>query len=231
MTERYDKLDCMLFAAAGGFCSEEVEKFMNLDVSDVPESARYVRKRKRMIAKQRHKPFFSACRRVARTVAVVLVIIFSLGFITVMSVSALRNAVFDVIVDWFENYVQVVFACDDDPGENAELKIEDLKKITGLPEGVEEKIEYEYGKHYTVNYFLDGERICSLRQHIYWKNTTYIDNEGLIIEEITIDGHTAQLFETENGVTRLYWSDGVYSYIIVCFSESLDIVELAKSVE
>lgn len=230
MTERYDKLDCMLFAAAGGFCSEEVEKFMNLDVSDVPESARYIRKRKRMIAKQRHKPFFSACRRVARTVAVVLVIIFSLGFITVMSVSALRNAVFDVIVDWFENYVQVVFACDD-PGENAGLEIEDLKKITGLPEGVEEEIEYEYGKHYTVNYFFDGERICSLRQHIYWKNTTYIDNEGLIIEEITIDGHTAHLFETENGVTRLYWSDGVYSYIIVCFSESLDIVELAKSVE
>lgn len=231
MTERYDKLDCMLFAAAGGFCSEEVEKFMNLDVSDVPESARYVRKRKRMIAKQRHKPFFSACRRVARTVAVVLVIIFSLGFITVMSVSALRNAVFDVIVDWFENYVQVVFACDDDPGENAELKIENLKKITGLPEGVEEEIEYEYGKHYTVNYFLDGERICSLRQNVYWKNSAFIDNEGLLMDEILINGNTARLFETENGVERICWSDGQYSYILSNYSDSLDIVELAESIE
>lgn len=231
MIERYDKLDCMLFAAAKDFCREEVENFKNLDVSDVPETPRYVRKRKRMIAKQRRKPVLAACRRFARSVAVILIIIFSLGFITVMSVSAFRNAVIGVIVDWFEDYVQVVFCDNDKCEENVELVIEDLKRITGLPEGVVEEVTIDYEKNYTITYYLEGTRLCSLRQEVYWNNKTFIDNESLEIEELSINGQVAHLFVTENNVKRLYWNDGEYAYIIVCFSESFDIVKLAESVK
>ena len=228
MINRYDKLDCMLFAAAVDFCKEEVERFENLDVSDVPETQRYIRKRNRMIAKQRRKPAFVSLRRFARSVAVVLVVIFALGFITIMSVSAFRNAVIDVIVDWFDDYVQVEFE-EDDSDENAEVVIEDLKRITALPEGTVEEVSMDYNKVWMTKYCLDGERICTLRQEVYRENMVFIDNDGLEIQEIELNGYKAYLFLTDNSINRIYWNDGKYIYTIICFDENLDVVELAKS--
>lgn len=231
MIERYDKLDCMLFAAASEFCKKDVETFDNLDVSDVPESKRYIKKRERMIAKHRHKPFFASCRRLTRAVAVVLAVIFSLGFITVMSVSAFRNAVIGVIVDWFEDYVQVEFEDNDASDENAGLVIEDLKKITALPEGMVEEISMEYGKVWMTTYLLNDERICSLRQEVYRKNMVYIDNNNTEMQEVYINDMKGYLFVAENNTRSLYWNDGEYTYVINCYNEEMDVVELAKSIQ
>ncbi len=230
MINRYDKLDCMLFAAAVDFCKEEVERFENLDVSDVPETQRYIRKRNRMIAKQRRKPAFVSLRRFARSVAVVLVVIFALGFITIMSVSAFRNAVIDVIVDWFDDYVQVEFE-EDDPDENAEVVIEDLKRITALPEGTVEEVSMDYNKVWMTKYCLDGERICTLRQEVYRKNTAFVDNVETNVEYVDINGEKGCFFIDENGVVRLYWNDGKYVYLLTLYDNSYDIMYLAESIK
>lgn len=230
MINRYDKLDCMLFAAAVDFCKEEVERFENLDVSDVPETQRYIRKRNRMIAKQRRKPAFVSLRRFARSVAVVLVVIFALGFITIMSVSAFRNAVIDVIVDWFDDYVQVEFE-EDDPDENAEVVIEDLKRITALPEGTVEEVSMDYNKVWMTTYLLNNERICSLRQEVYRKNTAFVDNVDTKVEYVDINGEKGCFFIDENGVIRLYWNDGKYVYLLTLYDNSYDIMYLAESIK
>lgn len=231
MIERYDKLDCMLFAAASEFCKKDVETFDNLDVSDVPESKRYIKKRERMIAKHRHKPFFASCRRLTRAVAVVLAVIFSLGFITVMSVSAFRNAVIGVIVDWFEDYVQVEFEDNDASDENAGLVIEDLKKITALPEGTVEEISMENDKHHAITYYLNEVRICTLRQEVYRNNTVFIDNNNTNMMEVSINDRKGYLFVAENNDKSLYWNDGKYTYVINCYSEEIDIIKLAVSIK
>ena len=230
MINRYDKLDCMLFAAAVDFCKEEVERFENLDVSDVPETQRYIRKRNRMIAKQRRKPAFVSLRRFARSVAVVLVVIFALGFITIMSVSAFRNAVIDVIVDWFDDYVQVEFE-EDDPDENAEVVIEDLKRITALPEGTVEEVSMDYNKVWMTTYLLNNERICSLRQEVYRENTAFVDNVDTKVEYVDINGEKGCFFIDENGVIRLYWNDGKYVYLLTLYDNSYDIMYLAESIK
>lgn len=230
MINRYDKLDCMLFAAAVDFYKEEVERFENLDVSDVPETQRYIRKRNRMIAKQRRKPAFVSLRRFARSVAVVLVVIFALGFITIMSVSAFRNAVIDVIVDWFDDYVQVEFE-EDDPDENAEVVIEDLKRITALPEGTVEEVSMDYNKVWMTKYCLDGERICTLRQEVYRKNTAFVDNVETKVEYVDINGEKGCFFIDENCVIRLYWNDGKYVYLLTLYDNSYDIMYLAESIK
>ena len=230
MINRYDKLDCMLFAAAVDFCKEEVERFENLDVSDVPETQRYIRKRNRMIAKQRRKPAFVSLRRFARSVAVVLVVIFALGFITIMSVSAFRNAVIDVIVDWFDDYVQVEFE-EDDPDENAEVVIEDLKRITALPEGTVEEVSMDYNKVWMTTYLLNNERICSLRQEVYKGNMAFVDNKDTEMQEIYLDEMKAYLFITQNGLTSMYWNDGENVYLLTLHDKQYDIVSLAQSVK
>ena len=231
MIERYDKLDCLLFAAVEGCGMDEVEAFNNLDITDVPTSRRYVRKKKRVIAKYKMQPTMFSIKRFVRVAVTVLLIVFSTAFITVMSVSAFRNAVLDVIVDWFDDYVKIEFWEDEAPKENEGLVIEDIKRITALPEGVEEEVHAEHGKHRTVIYSLNGKRICSLRQEIYGQNELFIDNEGINMQEVDIDNVKGALFVTENGTRRLYWNDGKYTYSINCYDDNLDVILLAESVK
>lgn len=231
MIERYDKLDCLLFAAVEGCGMDEVEAFNNLDITDVPTSRRYVRKKKRVIAKYKMQPTMFSIKRFVRVAVTVLLIVFSTAFITVMSVSAFRNAVLDVIVDWFDDYVKIEFWEDEAPKENEGLVIEDIKRITALPEGVEEEVRLEHGKAIMMRYYLGGKRVCTLRQEIYSGNELFIDNIGINMQEVDINNSKGYLFVTENGVRRLYWNDGKYTYTIVCFIDQLDLIELAKSIK
>lgn len=231
MIERYDKLDCLLFAAVEGCGMDEVEAFNNLDITDVPTSRRYVRKKKRVIAKYKMQPTMFSIKRFVRVAVTVLLIVFSTAFITVMSVSAFRNAVLDVIVDWFDDYVKIEFWEDEAPKENEGLVIEDIKRITALPEGVEEEVRLEHGKILLTRYYLEGKRICTLRQEVYGQNEAFADNEGINVQEVYVNNLKAYLFITENGIRRLYWNDGKYVYSIICFMDQLDIIELAKSIK
>lgn len=231
MIERYDKLDCLLFAAVEGCGMDEVEAFNNLDITDVPTSRRYVRKKKRVIAKYKMQPTMFSIKRFVRVAVTVMLIVFSTAFITVMSVSAFRNAVLDVIVDWFDDYVKIEFWEDEAPKENEGLVIEDIKRITALPEGVEEEVRLEHGKAIMTRYFLDGKRICTLRQEVYGANEAFMDNTGMSMKVVYINGTKAYLFFTENGARRLYWNDGKYAYTMACYTDQLDIIELAKRIK
>ncbi len=231
MIERYDKLDCLLFIAVEGCGMDEVEAFENLDISDVPTSSKYIRKKKRIITKYKMKPRLFTLKRFVRVAVTVLLVVFSAAFITVMSVSALRNAVLDVIVDWFEDYVKVEFHDDGVDESNEDLVIEDVKHITALPEGVEEEIFAEYDKALLITYYLSGKRIYTLRQEIYCSNKVFIDNVGLDMQEVYINDIKGYLFVTENGVSRVYWNDGEYTYLITLYDNRYDIISIAGSVK
>lgn len=231
MTERYDKLDCLLFIAVEGCGMDEVEAFENLDISDVPTSSKYIRKKKRVITKYKMKPRLFTLKRFVRVAVTVLLVVFSAAFITVMSVSALRNAVLDVIVDWFEDFVKVEFHDDGVDESNKYLVIEDVKHITALPEGVEEEIFAEYDKSVMITYCLSGKRICALRQEIYYSNEAFFDNVGLDMQEVYINDIKGYLFVTENGVSRVYWNDGEYTYMITLYDSRYDIISIAGSVK
>lgn len=231
MTERYDKLDCLLFIAVEGCGMDEVEAFENLDISDVPTSSKYIRKKKRVITKYKMKPRLFTLKRFVRVAVTVLLVVFSAAFITVMSVSALRNAVLDVIVDWFEDFVKVEFHEDGVDKSNKDLVIEDVKHITALPEGVEKEIFAEYDKSVMITYYLSGKRICTLRQEIYCSNEAFFDNVGLDMQEVYINDIKGYLFVTENGVSRVYWNDGEYTYMITLYDSRYDIISIAGSVK
>ena len=231
MTERYDKLDCLLFIAVEGCGMDEVEAFENLDISDVPTSSKYIRKKKRVITKYKMKPRLFTLKRFVRVAVTVLLVVFSAAFITVMSVSALRNAVLDVIVDWFEDCVKVEFHEDGVDESNKYLVIEDVKHITALPEGVEEEIRAEHGKVSMATYSMNGQRVCSLRQEIYYSNEAFFDNVGLDMQEVYINDIKGYLFVTENGISRVYWNDGEYTYLITLYDSRYDIISIAGSVK
>lgn len=109
MNEKYDKLDAMLFIAVKKCGMEEVEKFNNPKSTDVTFSKRFYARKRKILRRYKSKTVARVFKKVARSAAIALLIILSMAFITVMSVSALRTAVLDAVVDFFDDYVKVGF--------------------------------------------------------------------------------------------------------------------------
>ena len=106
---RNDKLDYMLYMVAAECCKTDVEKFDSIDDSNVSFTPDFYRKQNRIIRKYKYRPMFKAIKKIASKVAIVLMIILSTGFITVMAVEPLREALYETIIEWYEDYLTIRF--------------------------------------------------------------------------------------------------------------------------
>lgn len=108
-TELNDKLDLIIAWAARDCENDEAEKFKNIDTSGVVLSAGFYARKRRLIGRYKLRPALAVCRKCFVRVAVALMALMSIGFLTVMAIPNVRNAMFDAVVEWYEDYVSVRF--------------------------------------------------------------------------------------------------------------------------
>lgn len=170
--------------------------------------------------------------------------IFSAAFISVMSISALREAVWRIITEWYEDYVVLTFDKGNSettdvpettlldvttdtvvPSDIPPTIIEKVRKPTALPEGAEEEIVRQSKLVVMIDYYLGDDWIGGYTQSIlYEENELHIDNREAVIQELKINGYDAVVLQGENEFDKkLCWSGGEYSYLIV---SSLDVSEM-----
>lgn len=106
-TIKNDKLDYLLYMVAAECCKTDVEKFDSIDDSKVDFSEDFCKKRDRIIRKYKYRPFLISVRKVAARAAIVLMAIMSAAFITVMAVEPLREAVFEAVIEWYDDYLTI----------------------------------------------------------------------------------------------------------------------------
>ncbi|MBE7066896.1 MAG: DUF4367 domain-containing protein [Ruminococcaceae bacterium] len=237
MNEKYDKLDAMLFIAVKKCGMEEVEKFNNPKSTDVTFSKRFYARKRKILRRYKSKTVARVFKKVARSAAIALLIILSMAFITVMSVSALRTAVLDAVVDFFDDYVKVGFGdagatpvpTDEVPARPT--SIEEVKHITDLPDGVVEEVALNNKQMHKIKYFKNGVNIFSLVQETFGENEVLFDNVDVDALTVYVNNTEARKFKTEKGADSLCWSDGNYIYTIICNSKEYDIIKLAESVQ
>lgn len=105
-TELNDKLDLIIAWAARDCENDEAEKFKNIDTSGVVLSAGFYARKRRLIGRYKLRPALAVCRKCFVRVAVVLMALMSIGFLTVMAIPNVRNAMFDAVVEWYETTFQ-----------------------------------------------------------------------------------------------------------------------------
>lgn len=102
-----DKLDILIALVAKDCGNEEVEQMKSLDTSGVVFSRRFYRKKARMIAKYKHYKERMVWKQALIRVAVAIMALMSLAFMTVMAVEPLREAIFQVVVEWYDDYLTI----------------------------------------------------------------------------------------------------------------------------
>ena len=236
-----DKLDLLIKLSFCDYKWPEVEEFKNLDDSNVVLSNRYYAKKKRIINKYKRRPAVMKFKKVMSVVsAACFVIVLSLG-ISVVSVSSLRNAVWNAIVEWYEDFITVRYGVGDDDylqdsravAVTPPISIETVKKPTYLPEGVEEKVVSEGKIKVLFQYFDNNNYAFSYAQTILKEKDKYFDNETVRIKEINVDQNKYLLIEyVDKSEKILLWDDKTYIYEIMFSGDNLDeMIKIAQSVE
>jgi hypothetical protein len=104
-----DKLDHLIGLAFWDCGAKDAEFFRNIDTSDIADNPRLDRKIHRLIKRKAREAAVKKKKRVAWRVAVATMLILSIMFAALMSISAIREAIWKTIVSWYENYITVQY--------------------------------------------------------------------------------------------------------------------------
>lgn len=243
-TEINDKLDLLILFAAKDSGNDDVEDFKSLDISEVKLSRDFYAKQKRTVNASRHKANVPGIRKVLIRIAVALMALMSLGFLTVMAVPDLREAVFEVVIEWYDNYVSVRFekAEEDrtsthEPDESHSVivpptKIEKVMKPTYIPEGAEEDVVANNKFIVVTDYYLEDDLVLSFTQTLYSNKEKLLDNNTGDFYNIDINSYSAVAFALERNGCAIIWTDGNYYYYAQSYLFDIeDIRKIALSVQ
>ena len=207
-----------------------IQEYDDLLIENVEHefSQKFEKKIEKLI-KRRRKPYFRMINTVGKRAACIALAVFIATATTVMSVDALRNAVFK----FFSNL----------SGTNSTVKvIEDEDSVH--PETIEEIYEVTYD---LSDYEIDFEDNNDWFRHkVYIKNDKTIvfyqytlamfdginiNTEEAVIKETDINGFMATYFLDNQGNYNIMWDNGRYIFTILANLDRKQVFELAKSVQ
>ena len=237
--QRLDELDILIESAVED-TRDEFDEFDNLDISDVEFSPSYKRRKRKIIRRYKYASVIATAKKIASRAAMFAGVLLTVVFITIMSVSALRNAVINAVLEWYDDYVSIRFETEA-PSKNIEAEpskteepweaVMKVRRPRKIPEGVEEVVLLESQARVLIDYYIDGNRYASYNQNILNEHNSYVDNEDTVIQYTKIHGNDATIFKScEKQEEYIVWQDGIYIYIIVLYEEG-DLIAIAESVE
>lgn len=254
--ERQDKLDMLLTLALGEYTEDELILFLECGDSPVSFSANYYRRKDTIIKRFKKRPDWAILRRILSSAAIVLLAIMSAAFLTIMSVSALRNAVVKIIIEWYDEYISVRHVYVPEESETEEetegeiletifskgiesdsettsvpTEILEYRKPTYLPDGVEEEEVSKKTSAYVVDYYRGDDLQYMFRQRLLSDKAKQFDGEGYQITYTSIKGKEAIVLQNE-GTTEItiIWDDGEYAYRLISYLNMETTQALAESV-
>jgi hypothetical protein len=255
-----DKLDALISLTAKDCGNDDVVMFNNLDTSKTKLDNKFYIKLRQVISKHKHSTTIILVKKCFVRIAVALMALMSLGFLTIMATPDLREAVFEAVIEWYDNYISIRYVpveedtCEvyitsesvtasltEAPGDESKVivnivpptKIEKVLKPTDLPEGIEEEIVLNNKTTVTIDYYIGNEYIFTYNQILFKDNNKLFDNVTVAIENIEVNGNIANIIEYDNREGKaVIWTDGYYYYYLFSSLLSIDeLVDLALSVE
>lgn len=235
-TIKNDTLDAMIVLSAHVLAEKNEADLISKDTANVEIPRSVDRKVRRMIRKERRKIEYGAWYMCAKRVAVarvatVFLVVCTVAFASAISVSAVREALWSAIVQFYEEYISVGYVADTEPPAYIEVK----KEPSAIPDDWTCEILLDSQSMYYIQYSSNGEEIVSFKQKVLDKSKDWIDNSNSTIEIITIQGYEGNLITLlDKGLAYLVWSDGCYSYTIEYDHAKIDcdlVIAIAESLQ
>lgn len=218
-----DKLDALIMLSGDVLIEKNVSLYKNTDTSTIERPRSLDRRVQRNINKEKRKQEFGTFYKYGRRFVAALLIVCTLSFAAVMSVDAAREAVWNAIVEFFDDYLSISFSTETKPPKT----IEETKELFYESDAWEKQIVLDSKSMRSVVYRKNGTKVVTYSQGLLGKHEAWFDNENTDVENIEICGVSALLmFRVDQQTYALNWSDGVYEYSLETHSPEVSKEEL-----
>lgn len=210
-----ERIDLLLELLVEGCGDDELELYNSIDTTNVTFSKRFERNKEKILSKGKLEPFAVQFKRVLSRVAIICLVVLSLSFATMMSVSAVRQAVWNTIVEIFNEYFEISHENSDDTTDEAITEIQIVHKPASLPEGVEEEILMNGKRMFLANYYKGDEHLATFKQRILDETSSvHVNSEMVTISSCIINEKHITIVDYNNGFVSMFWPDRHYFYTI-----------------
>lgn len=227
---RKDRLDVLILLSGDTLVRENVELFRNTDTSATPCPRSLDRRIKRLIDREERAREYGSVLHTAKQCAAVFFAVCTLSLALLLSIDEVRAAVWDFIVEFYDDYLAVTFE------SKAEIpKVLEVKEIDTGREDWEKEVELNTRDAYSAAYYENGKLVLSYLQMVVSDNEQWIDNENSVTEEVEVGNNSALLiFRVNRQTYSLSWSDGTYFYLLESDSPEIskeEMLSIAKTVK
>ena len=244
--ESKNKFDYLLDMAVCECGSRDVDFFNSLDDTGVILSDRLNRAVRRLIFREEHKTVRLKARTVLTRVAVAILIIISLMLALIACVPVLRDAIWEVIVEWTDDYIKVDMQGIGNPdnSDNTETPGDSTQNAVVPPpyiqqfrepvvdnEAVEAEVLGKNDSVYLIDYYIGDDWYFTYSQSVFGEGLK-IDSTAVEVKMVKVNGFDALLAITEDNMeNKIVWGDGEYLYYIYGTMNESEIIKLAESVK
>ena len=224
-----EKLECLIKLTYIDDDMSDVKAFKAMDVSDVVLSDKLNKRVDKLINKSNHNKRIMIKKSTVRLL-VAAVIMDTLIIASILSISAVRDAIRNAIVDFFEEYVSVHFIPQSDNAESTSdelpsadaTSVETLSNLNSIQEYKRPKLPEEYnmvelmktsGMYCFEIYLNDVDSVMYIQKLLDAEDSDFT-NEGAQVEEIQVDGMEGVIITNPDGYNMIALSDNYYVYTL-----------------
>ena len=232
-SSKIDAMDLLLYSAMPYVQLKEVDDYSSanssVELSQKEKNKIYRRINRERTYREKHityRPTFEMMKRIAAAVLIVV----SLSFAAVMSVEAVRTALWNAIIEWYENSIFVKYENTDEiaaPGRILEYKEPILgDDFTRYQSRKDEQIfllEYENSA---------GTVVITYRQQLLHNFETWLSNNNTEMKNIEVNGYngiSTTLVIEGIEFNSILWYDDNYAYKISGNISINELLNLAKA--
>lgn len=252
----YDQIDAIMTLAMAEYSEKITNQFLNAKL-DFELDKNVEQRILRMIRKDKHRTSRQKAWQVFKYIMVAVLIAATVAFTACMALPRIREAIWQAVVEWHDEYVAIKFVPVTTDDSNASVNkpseplstdttdkpndpiivppdsIEEVNVPSYMPAGYTAESKLLEGVYILDYYNENNAFVCSYRQMVINSGSKGDAEEG-ISTETTINGLSAIIitYNDEPNVYSLYWQDHQYRYSIYGYFEDYnELIRLATSVE
>ena len=227
---RNSNMDALITSAAHVLIDDAAEYMRSIDTSNTVISKSLDRRVHRSIRKYSKKNWWSSVPVACKKVVAAIMIFCTISFAMSMSVEAVRDEVWNTILEWYDKFVAVFYVTDETPPS----AIEEYREPTLQLAGTERQVIIQTESLNQIHYLLDQNLVMIYHQFVITDQSQKLDDEdGCFHETVRIGENEGNLLSYDDGRKTLTWHDNKYTYVIYLYQENIDhdmLLSIAESI-
>lgn len=225
-------MDALIMSAAHVLIEDTADYMRSIDTSDIVISKKLDKRIYKRIRQNSRENHWNRVPVTFKKIVAAVMVFCTISFSLCMSVEAVRENVWNTILEWYDKFVAVFYVTEETPPS----VIEEYREPTLQLAGTERQEILKNDMDNIISFTMNGQKALMYQQMIISNISSDIDGENCELSNVNIHDNSAQLLTYSDGIRILTWHDNEYAYIITVYIDEShftlnDLIIIAESIK